>query len=73
MAGADDGGGAARGAGGMIGRVLELRYGLGGGLPHTVEQTARALKIHPDFIRAMEAVALRALPPPDGPQLGGAA
>jgi len=73
MEGAHEATGEARGAVGMIGRVLELRYGLGGGLPHTVEQTARALKIHPDFIRAMEAVALRALPPGDRPGLDGAA
>jgi hypothetical protein len=71
--GAHEGTGEARGARGMIGRVLELRYGTGGGLPHTVEQTARELKIHPDFIRAMEAVALRGLPPAGRPGLDGAA
>jgi hypothetical protein len=38
-----------------------------------VEQTARALRIHPDFIRAMEAVALGALAPTDRAGLGGAA
>jgi hypothetical protein len=72
MAIAHDGTGA-RGASGMIARVLELRYGTGGGPPHTVEQTGRALKIHPDFVRAMEAVALRGLAPGDPGGLDGAA
>jgi RNA polymerase primary sigma factor len=42
-------------------RVLELRYGLGGEMPHTAGETARALGVKPHQVRQVEDRALRAL------------
>jgi DNA-directed RNA polymerase sigma subunit (sigma70/sigma32) len=57
---------------GVLWRVLELRYGLDGGPPQSVEQTSRVLRIHRDFIRSMEAVALSLLSAPERARLPGA-
>ena len=53
----------------MLWRVLELRYGLDGAPPRSVEQTSRALRIHRDFIRSMEAAALALLTAPERARL----
>ena len=42
-------------------RVLELRYGVLGEVPHSVAQTSKALKLTPHRIRALEEEALRRL------------
>jgi len=42
-------------------RVLELRYGLGTGMPLTAAETARALGVKPHQVRQVEDRALRAL------------
>jgi hypothetical protein len=54
---------------GVLWRVLELRYGLDGGPPQSVEQTSRVLRIHRDFIRSMEAAALGLLSAPERARL----
>ena len=42
-------------------RVLELRYGVLGEVPHSVAQCSKALKLTPHRIRALEEEALRRL------------
>jgi RNA polymerase primary sigma factor len=42
-------------------RVLELRYGVLGEVPHSVAQTSKALQLTPHRIRALEEEALRRL------------
>ena len=59
----------AGGARGVLWRVLELRYGLDGSAPRSVDETSRVLRIHRDFIRSMEAVALSLLPAPERARL----
>ncbi len=42
-------------------RVMQLRYGIDGEVPHSGADTARAMQISPDAVRRTEARALRAL------------
>jgi RNA polymerase primary sigma factor len=42
-------------------RVMQLRYGVDGEVPHSGADTARAMQISPDAVRRTEARALRAL------------
>jgi RNA polymerase primary sigma factor len=42
-------------------RVMQLRYGIDGEVPHSGADTARAMRISPDAVRRTEARALRAL------------
>ena len=42
-------------------RVLELRFGLGDGISHTLEQVGREFGVTRERIRQIEAVALRKL------------
>ena len=45
-------------------RVLELRFGLGDGISHTLEQVGREFGVTRERIRQIEAVALRKLRQP---------
>jgi hypothetical protein len=49
-------------------RVLQLRYGLGGERPQTLDDVGRSVGLTPEAIRQIEADSLKKLRPPAAPQ-----